>query len=192
MTAAGLPATASSRPAGWWGMALFITTEATLFGAIFSTYVYLWLRSPRWPPQGIAPTKPFYPLLLTALLVATSVPVHGAFRSARAGAAGRAVALLLLAVAVQCSYLAGQFVLFAHDLDRMPPDRSAYASTYFTMLGTHHAHVVAGIALELWFALRLTRGVNRYRLVGLHATTLYWDFVIVAGLILVALQLAPR
>ena len=29
-----------SRPAGWWGMAVFVATEATLFGTIFGTYFY--------------------------------------------------------------------------------------------------------------------------------------------------------
>jgi heme/copper-type cytochrome/quinol oxidase subunit 3 len=173
-------------------MALLITTEATLFASIFSTYVYLWIRSPRWPPAGIEPPKPLYPLLLTAALVATSLPIQFALASARRLAVRSAVGALILALVVQAGYLTGQFLLFARDLHRFPPDRSAYASIYFTMLGIHHTHVVAGMLLELWFVIRLTRGVTRYRLVGLHGTTIYWHFVNTVAVLVVALQLSPR
>ncbi len=192
MTTATVRTPTSDRPAGWWGMTLLITTEATLFASIFSTYIYLWLRSPKWPPAGIEAPKPLYPLLLTAALIATTVPIRFALTSARRSAAGPAIAALVLALAVQSGYLAGQFVLFADDLHRFPPDQSAYASIYFTMLGTHHAHVVAGMLLELWFVFRLTRGVTRYRLLGLQCTTIYWYFVNTVALLVVALQLSPR
>ncbi len=192
MTSAAVRARAPERPAAWWGMALLITTEATLFASIFSTYVYLWIRSPQWPPAGIEAPKPLYPLLLTALLVATSVPLRSALNSARCGSVRPAIGAIVIALVVQAGYLAGQFVLFAHELDRYPPDRSAYASITVTMLGTHHAHVLAGMLLELWFVIRLTGGVTRYRLVGLQCTTLYWHFVNAVAIIVVALQLLPR
>ena len=50
-----------SVPHGWWGMVLFVATEATLFASIFGTYIYLWIRSPRWPPAGIEAPKPLVP-----------------------------------------------------------------------------------------------------------------------------------
>ena len=30
-----------ARPNGWWGMAIFVATEATLFGTLIGTYFYL-------------------------------------------------------------------------------------------------------------------------------------------------------
>ena len=49
--AAEVPA---GRPTGWWGMVMFITTEATLFAALVASYFYLRFQStPDWPPGGV-------------------------------------------------------------------------------------------------------------------------------------------
>ena len=65
-----------ARPNGWWGMALFVATEATLFGTIIGTYFYLRFNNLHWPPPGVPEPKLTLPLVLTGLLVATSVPVQ--------------------------------------------------------------------------------------------------------------------
>ncbi|HST16897.1 MAG TPA: cytochrome c oxidase subunit 3 [Gaiellaceae bacterium] len=181
----------SSRPSGWWGMALFVTGEATLFGTLFGTYLYLRLQSRHWPPNGIPSPKWALPLVLTAILVSTSLPVHDALASARRGRLGRARAALLVAACVQVAYLVVTLTLYDHDLHRLEPSASAYASIYFTLLGAHAAHVAAGILLEVWLFLRLLRGLTRYRLVGLQATAFYWHFVNALAVLVVAVQLSP-
>ena len=44
---------AGLRTVGWWGMLLLILSEATLFGALISTYFFLRANSPTWPAGGI-------------------------------------------------------------------------------------------------------------------------------------------
>src|SRR5262249_48859656 len=161
----------------------FVATEATLFGTIFGTYVYLRSQVVRWPPAGVPEPGALWPLLLTAALVATSVPLHRALGAARATRLTAASLAIALAVVVQAGYLAAQLELFAHDLDRFPPGDSAYATIYFTMLGAHAAHVAAGILLELFVLVRLLSGLTRYRLVALQTTVFYWTFVNVLAVI---------
>ena len=60
------------------------------------------------------------------------------------------------------------------------------------MLGAHHAHVVAGMLLELWFVLRLTRGRDALPARRASVHDLYWYFVNAVALLVVALQLSPR
>jgi len=192
MSELAVPGPRAARPAGWWGMALFVATEATLFGTIFGTYLYLRSQAVHWPPAGVEPPKVLLPLVLAGVLVLTIFPLRWAQGSARGGQAGRARLAILLAFAVQCGYLTTQLVLFAHDLDRFPPGKSAYASIYFTMLGAHSAHVAAGMLLELWLLVRLAGGVTRYRFVALQTTVLYWVFVAVLTVLVVAVQLSPR
>jgi len=182
----------AARPSGWWGMALFVATEATLFGTLVGTYLYLRTQVSEWPPPGVPQPEALWPLVLTATLVLTTLPLRWSLRAARGGRVGAARLGLLAAVAVQAGYLAAQLVLFAHDLDRFPPDRTAYASIYFTLLGAHAVHVAAGILLELWVLLRLVSGITRYRLVALQVTVFYWVFVNVLAVIVVAVQLSPR
>lgn len=182
----------AAKPNGWWGMAVFVATEATLFGTLLGSYFYLRFHSPRWPPAGIAEPHLTLPLVLTGVLVLTSVPVQLSLRAARAGRLGAARLSLLVAALVQSGYLAMQIHLFAHDVMLVPPDRSAYGSIYFTMLGAHHAHVFVGVLLEAWLLLRLLGGLTRYRLVGLQTTVFYWHFVNLLALAVVGAQLSPR
>jgi cytochrome c oxidase subunit 3 len=171
-------------------MALFVATEATLFGTIFGTYFYLRARAVHWPPPGIDAPKPTLPLVLAVILASTSLLLVRALGAARGARGGRATAVLVLAAAVQSTCLAWQLVLFSHDLDRFQPHGSAYASIYFTMLGAHAAHVAVGILLELWLVLRLLGGLTRYRFVALQTTALYWHFVNVLALVVVGVQLS--
>jgi cytochrome c oxidase subunit III len=179
------------RPNGWWGMAIFVATEATLFGTIFGTYFYLRFQNVHWPPAGIAEPKVVVPLVLTAVLVSTSVPMQLAFNAARRGRLGLVRAALLAAIVVQSGYFAMQVHLFLDDLAKFTPQGSAYGSIYFSMLGAHHAHVAIGLVLDLWLLLRLVRGMTNYRLVGLQATTFYWHFVNVLAVLVVGAQLSP-
>ena len=180
-----------SRPAGWWGMAVFVATEATLFGTLFGTYVYLRFRVPQWPPAGIPAPSVTVPLVLAAVLVATSVPVQLAVRAARRSRVAAARRLVFLALFVQAGYFAMQIQLFVDDLAKFSPRGSAYASIYYTLIGAHHLHVAIGMLLSVWIGLRLLRGLTRYRLVGLEAIAFYWHFVNVLAVCVVLTQLSP-
>jgi cytochrome c oxidase subunit III len=180
-----------ARPTGWWGMALFVATEATLFGTIIGTYFFLRFQVPKWPPPGTPDPEVLVPVLLTAALVATSIPVQVAYSGARRDRVGVARLALVLALVVQVAYLGIQIHLFVDDLDKFAPDQSAYASIYFTLLGGHHFHVLIGILLEAWVLVRLVTGLTRYRLVALQATAFYWHFVNVLAVAVVLTQVSP-
>jgi hypothetical protein len=78
------------RAFGWWGMAWLIGTEATLFALLIASYFYLRFRNdPTWPPEGIATPELGLPLVMTAILWSSSIPVHVADRGIRVGDLGR-------------------------------------------------------------------------------------------------------
>ena len=178
-------------PTGWWGAALFIATEATLFGTLFGTYYYLRFKDPQWPPAGVPEPKVALPLILTGVLLTSTVPVFLGSRAARAGRARLAWAFFLVALLIQGGYLGVQIHEFLGDLDKFSPHDSAYASIYFTLLGVHHAHVAVGMLLELWLLGKLLGGLNRYRLVAVRVTAFYWYFVSAAAIGVVLTQVYP-
>jgi heme/copper-type cytochrome/quinol oxidase subunit 3 len=180
-----------AQPNGWWGAALFVATEAALFGSILGTYFYLRFKTAVWPPQGIEPPDVVVPLCLTAALVATTIPLLLAVRAARASNATATRALVLLAVLIQAGYIAVQVILFQEDLGKFSPRDTAYASIYFTMLGAHHAHVIFGILLELGLLVKLIGGLTNYRLIGVRAVVLYWYLVNGLAVLVVLTQLSP-
>ena len=181
-----------ARPNGWWGMAVFVATEATLFGTLVGTYFFLRFDTAKWPPPGVPEPKLTLSLVLTGILVATSIPVQLAVRAASRGRLGSARGALLFAAVLQAGYLGMQLHLFVHDSHEFPPSGSAYSSIYFTLLGAHDLHVLVGILLSLWFLLRTASGLTEYRLNGLRATAFYWHFVNVLALVVLLTQLSPR
>jgi heme/copper-type cytochrome/quinol oxidase subunit 3 len=189
--AAAVDRSRRAMPNGWWGVLLFICTEATLFGLMIASYFYLRFYNAQWPPAGIDEPKVALPLLLTAVLVSTVVPLFMAVRSARLGRARVAWLLVLAALVVQSAYLGVQIHEFTSELDKMSPKDSSYASIYFTLLGAHHIHVAIGILLELWLVGRLISGMTNYRLIALRAIALYWYFVAGLGVAVVFTQIYP-
>jgi heme/copper-type cytochrome/quinol oxidase subunit 3 len=180
-----------AKPNGWWGIALFVATEATLFGTLIGSYFFLRFNTLQWPPPGVPEPKVLWPLVLTGVLVATSVPMQLAVRAGRAGRRGAAWWLVALALAVQAVYLALQIHLFYGDLAKFKPQGSSYGSIYFTLVGADHAHVALGLLLDLWLLARLATRLTTYRLTGLRVIAFYWHFVNVVSIAVVLTQLSP-
>ena len=180
-----------ARPSGWWGMVVFVATEATLFGTMIGTYFYLRFQRPHWPPAGVPDPKVVVPLVLTGVLVLTSFVMQFAFVSARRARVGWMRLALFVALIVQSGYLAMQIHLFLDDLHKFSPNASSYGSIYFTLVGAHHFHVVVGILLNAWLLLRFITGITNYRLIALHATTFYWHFVNVLAICVTLTQISP-
>lgn len=190
MSAATVPLR-PARPNGWWGMVVFVATEATLFGTLIGTYAYLRLHNAHWPPPHTPKPPVLTPVLLTAGLLLTSIPMQAAWHAARDGRRARAWRALALAFAVQVGYLVWQLHDFVHTLDVYRPQQSAWASVYVTLLGADHAHVLAGLLLNAWFLLRISARLTRYRVAGLQATTFYWHAVNTITAVVLVVELSP-
>ena len=187
-----LPAPRRSQPRGWWGVALFVASEATLFGTIFGTYFYLRFKAVHWPPQGIPEPSVTVPLVLAGVLALTSAPVQLAVVAARARRARLAQLFLLTAFVVQCGYFAMQMHLFVDKVREEPPQLGAYSSVTHLMVGADHFHVLVGLLVSLFMILKLADGrVTGYRLVGVRAGAFYWHFVNLLTLLVVGAQLSP-
>ena len=175
-----------SSPPGWWGMVAFVATEATLFGSLLGAYAYLRFNTVGWPPDGIPEPNVVVPLVLAAALAATSVPMTLASSAAKRGLARRTWKLIAIALAVQSAVFGLQLHQFAEDLDRFAPQRDAYASIYYTLLGAGQAHIAVGLMLNLWLVLRLATGLTRYRVVGVRSIAFYWHAVNVLTVVVTA------
>jgi heme/copper-type cytochrome/quinol oxidase subunit 3 len=181
-----------AKPNGWWGMLIFVLTEATLFGTIFGTYFYLRFKVPQWPPRGVPEPELVVPLVLAFVLASTAVPMAVASRAAQSGALARARLALVVALVVQAGFFAMQVSLFEDDLAKFTPQGSSYGSIYFTMIGAHLAHVAVGILLVVWLLGKLARGLTTYRVVATQSIAFYWYFVDLLALLVVGAQLSAR
>jgi cytochrome c oxidase subunit III len=190
--ALGAPDPRRSAPSGVWGMALFLCAEVALFGTLIGSYFYLESSDKIWPPHGTPRPEVLLPVLATAYLLVTLIPIHLAARASRQGRRGRTIAAIALGLLCQCGYLAWQIVLFTDDLHKFSPQQSAYGSIYFTLLAVHHAHVLLGLALDLALIWQLVaKGLTRYWLIAVRNLALYW--YVVGGLAVFVLftQISP-
>jgi heme/copper-type cytochrome/quinol oxidase subunit 3 len=180
-----------TRPSGWWGMWLLIATEAALFGVFVASYFYLRFRTQPWPPEGVAKPSPWWPLLATAVLVLSSLPMWSAARAAREGRRGRALGGLGVATLLAGTYLAVTAAVLIQSEREFGPSRDAYASIYYLLNGAHAAHVAAGVLVNLFLLLRLGLARTRYRAIGVEVMALYWHFVNALAVVVLLTTLSP-
>ena len=188
---ARIEASRKTWPNGVWGMVLFLLTEAALFGLLIVTYFYLRISSEQWPPRGTPEPEVTWPLILLAVLVASSVPMQVASSAARRGARVPALTALTVALALQATYLAVALVLFRHDLHAFSPRDNAYGSGYYTLLAVHHAHVAVGVLLTAFVLTRVVRGLTVYRADGARVTAYYWHVVNALAVLVTLTVLSP-
>ena len=177
---------------GSWAMVMFILTEATLFVMLFFAYYYLGhvSRGP-WPPE---PPTYTLALVMTGVLLASSIVLHLGERAERAGHTGRARGAVAVTLALGATFIALQVLEFREHLKTLKPTTDAYGSIFYTITSVHGAHLGLGLLMLAYVLVLPEIGPAQkppHR--SLHNASLYWHFVDVVWLLIVALlYLAPN
>ena len=168
-----------SREPGWWGMLLFITTEAAVFLVLLAAYFYVRVHSTHgWPPPGAEKPKLLWPVIMTGLLMLSSIPAYWAERSAKQGRQGWLRLSLAATFLLGAAFLSLQAWEYSDSLTRMSPHDSAYASLFFTITSVHGAHVAGGLVVLIWtFVMALAGKFTPERNLAVQNVSLYWHFV---------------
>jgi heme/copper-type cytochrome/quinol oxidase subunit 3 len=167
------------RTRGWWGMVLFITTEAALFAALLGSYFYLRFQNgAQWPPGGIGKPELTRPLIMTALLLPSSLPVIWAERGIRKGRPWRLRLGLSTTLVMGLAFLTMQGFEYATNLKDYTLTTNVYGSLFYAITGLHGTHVFVGLLMVGWLLAASLRGSFGYR----HhervvIAALYWHFV---------------
>jgi heme/copper-type cytochrome/quinol oxidase subunit 3 len=169
----------SGRTVGWWGMVMFITTEATLFAVLLGSYFYVRFQfGGEWPPFGIEKPKLMRPLIMTALLLPSSLPVMWAERGIRKGQRWRLRMGLAATICMGAGFLILQAMEYREKLDKYTLASNVYGSFFYTITGFHGLHVFIGLIMVTWLlsaSIRGSFGARHHQRVVLAA--LYWHFV---------------
>jgi heme/copper-type cytochrome/quinol oxidase subunit 3 len=174
----------------FWGMAMLIASEVTLFGTFIGTYYYLRFENTHWPPLGTPEPRVVVPLIMVGILATTSLPMYLAAGAAQRGRLWSARAFLVWALAVQCGYLAWAIHDYVDQLHVSTPQDNAYSSIYYVLLGADHAHVAIGVLLVAWLIWKLARGLTMYRLNATQAVAWYWHAVNLLTLVVMGVLLS--
>jgi cytochrome c oxidase subunit III len=173
----------------WWGMVLFIATEATLFVYLIASYFYVGGSATSWPPiiPEIRMTA-----INTVLLLLSSGSAIIADRSVRHGRIGALQAWLVVTIVLGAVFLAIQ--MHEYTTLEFHAQTDAYGSFFYLITGLHGAHVAAGIMMLVYVLVRAFAGhFDAVRNDAVRNAILYWHFVDVVWLVVfTSLYLLPR
>ena len=153
------------------GMWLFLSTEILLFAVLFTAYaLYRFLF-----PLGFEEASKLAHVAMgatnTVVLITSSLTVALAIHHARKGENRKVVGLLAITIGFGALFMVLKgFEYYHHWLEGQLPGRffhyagvtgpgvSMYFTVYFLMTGLHGLHVLIGMGLLTWVAVRAARG----------------------------------
>lgn len=160
---------------GFW---IYLMTDLILFASLFATYIVLLHGTYGGPSGKDIFEMPF--VLAETLILLTSSFVCGLVMIALRKANKRLVLIGLgVTFALGAAFLALELIEFTNLVnDGHGWQASAYLSAFFTLVGTHGAHIAVGLLWILviaWQVLRrgFTKGVVR----RLTSFSLFWHFL---------------
>jgi cytochrome c oxidase subunit 3 len=176
------------------GMWLFLATEVLLFGGLF---VGFGLMQARYPQEFIEAhehlQRPLGALNTVVLLLSSWTMVMGVLASQR-GDKKKVVLFLVLTIICACIFLSVKYFEYSHKIEEgllpghwyshkgdLIPNSHGYAtffSFYFMMTGLHGIHILVGIILLAWIAVRANRGeFSKAYYTPVDFIGLYWHLV---------------
>jgi heme/copper-type cytochrome/quinol oxidase subunit 3 len=177
---------------GTAGMLLFILSEALLFACLFFSYFYLGRDEPRWPMHP-PPALTLVTVMLAVLLLSSAVLYFGerALENGHNSLARLAVIGTLLLAA---GFVVLQVFEYRNHLQELKPTTDAYGSIFYTITSFHALHLLLGMGMLTYVLfLPALEHADRPPHRSLHNTALYWHFVDLVWIFIVAvLYYAPH
>lgn len=160
---------------GFW---IYLMTDCILFASLFATYVVLRENTYGGPGGGELFDLPF--VLIETLILLTSSFVCGlAVLAARAGKKAQVIGWLLVTFVLGSAFLLLEISEFAKlAAEGHGWQASAFLSAFFTLVGTHGAHILIGLlwlGVMVWQIARVGFTAGTVRRLTLFS--LFWHFL---------------
>jgi cytochrome c oxidase subunit 3 len=182
---------AQQRHASWLGMWIFLATEVMFFGGLFTGYAFYRSAYPLAFADASNHLEVWLGAINTAVLICSSFTMALAVHSAETGRRKALVNFLLLTIVLGSVFLGIKFSEYhAKFVEHLVPGVSfrfegplahpaeIFFSFYFAMTGMHALHMVIGIGLLTWLALKARLGrFSASYFTPVELVGLYWHFV---------------
>jgi cytochrome o ubiquinol oxidase subunit 3 len=160
---------------GFW---IYLMSDCLIFASLFATYGVLG-RSYAGGPTGAQLFDLPMVAVNTAMLLFSSITYGMAMIGTQGGSVRRTLGWLALTGLFGCGFLGLEVTEFTHLIGEGDgPQRSAFLSSFFTLVGTHGLHVTFGVIWLVTLMVQVTRRglteTNRRRLMCL---SLFWHFL---------------
>ena len=160
---------------GFW---IYLMTDCILFASVFATYAVLYMNT----DGGVSGKDIFeldFVLIETAALLVSSITYGMALIFAKRHNKAATLAWLLVTFALGCVFIGMEVYEFHHLIEHgNGPQRSAFLSSFFTLVGMHGLHVTAGL---IWMAIMMIEvaktGLGNRSITRLSCLSLFWHFL---------------
>lgn len=185
------------------GMWVFLVTEILFFGGLFAAYVIYRSWYPELFLQASTQLNTLWGAINTAVLIGSSLTVAMAIRSAQTNNNRGVYLNLLITLSLALVFMVIKYFEYTHKfhLGIFPggnfapvgeaaeilthPKANIFFSIYYMMTGLHGLHVIIGIGLMIWLAIKAKNNAfsaeyyTPVEIVGLywHLVDIIWIFL---------------
>lgn len=166
----------------WWGNALLLCIETTMFALLVATYFYIHMNYTAWPPPRATNsnynTNPQlgYATINLLIIVASIIPMWIADRACLRRDVQTVRRCMLSLVIIGFITIALRFMEF--DALQFRWDDNAYAGIVWTIVGMHLLHLVTGTAENLLMCLWVwLKGMDDKHARDIRIGAIYWYWI---------------
>ncbi|GGJ26737.1 cytochrome o ubiquinol oxidase subunit III [Paenibacillus hunanensis] len=160
---------------GFW---IFLITDVVLFGTLFATYVVLHNNTAGGPTAHEIFEMPGV-IAETFILLTSSFTSGLAVLAMNAGKVKQLISWLVVTWILGASFIfleVDEFIKMVHE--GFNYGTSAFATSFFTLVGTHGLHVSMGLGWMLLIMIQLARkGITDVTRGKVNVISLYWHFL---------------
>lgn len=159
------------------GVGVFIVGEILIFLGLFAAYWTLRLSTGvDWPPAGTPAINKALPLIMTAILVASSLTYHHCEAKFEAKDRAGFTKWLLISIVLGAAFLGCTIYEYGHLFhEGFTPGTNQYSAAFYSLTGFHAAHVLIGICSFL--ALLIGFATSKVSPMFVKVAGIYWHFV---------------
>ena len=164
-----------STPLGFW---IYLMSDCLIFAVLFATYAVLGNNTAGGPAA-----RDLFDLRLvavnTSMLLLSSITYGFAMLTAQRGQRGGTQLWLALTAVFGCAFIGIELHEFSHMIhEGAGPQRSAFLSAFFTLVGTHGLHVTFGLIWLVTLMVQIAwRGIDVPNFRRLTTLSMFWHFL---------------
>jgi len=160
---------------GFW---IYLMSDLLIFSVLFATFAVL-SKATAGGPTGKELFDLSFVLVETMLLLISSFTFGMAMLNLHAARKSRVIAWLWVTFLFGAGFIAMEVYEFHHLISEgAGPQRSAYLSAFFTLIGTHGLHVTFGLVWIVVMIDMLRRhGLDAINTRRLSCLSLFWHFL---------------
>lgn len=159
--------------------------EIIFFGTLLMAYFYMRTDTTAWHSIGFSADQLLVPAANTALLLISAGTMSLGLRSIRLNHPAALQRWTLITLALGLVFIAGQ--VFEFSRAGMQINDQAFGGVFFTLMGFHAAHLLAGVlmlAAVLWRSVLGDFSANRH--VAVQVGAWFWYFVTAVWVVMFA------